>query len=134
MCTRRNFYGTSTWRKLRAAHLALEPLCRACKAMGRLTPARHVDHIRAISDGGNPFPDHDGLQSLCTACHSAKTARGAEAGAARSNKPRKGCDANGNPLDPEHPWKKSLRAGGIEARVGLKTQLVSSNTKGRSDG
>src|SRR3546814_16245064 len=97
-------YSTARWKRLRAAHLALAPACRGCKRMGRLTLANTVDHVVAISEGGHAFPGHDGLASYCPACHSAKTARGSEAGAVRSSKPRRGCDADGNPLDPDHPW------------------------------
>src|SRR3546814_7070750 len=89
-------YSTARWKRLRAAHLALEPACRGCKRMGRLTLANTVDHVVAISEGGHAFPGHDGLASYCPACHSAKTARGSEAGAVRSSKPRRGCDADGN--------------------------------------
>lgn len=96
-------YNTTAWQRLRKAHLAVEPLCRGCKPH-RLTPANTVDHITAISDGGAPFPGHDGLASYCAPCHSAKTVRGTEAGAVRTTKGRKGCDANGNPLDAAHPW------------------------------
>lgn len=104
-------YNTSRWQRLRAAHLARYPLCEGCDAMGRLTPANTVDHRTPVSEGGPAFPGHDGLASYCPSCHGAKTARGAEAGAVRSTKPRKGCDVNGNPLDPAHPWSgKSLRA------------------------
>jgi len=105
-------YNLVAWKRLREAHLAIEPQCRACAAMGRLTRADTVDHVHAISEGGPAFPGHDGLASYCGPCHSAKTARGAEAGAVQSSKPRRGCDANGNPLDPAHPWNagKSLRA------------------------
>lgn len=106
-------YNTARWQRLRAAQLAMHPLCEGCEAMGRLTPANTVDHRTPISEGGPVFPGHDGLASYCPGCHGAKTARGAEAGAVRSTKPRKGCDANGNPLDPAHPWHgKSLRADG----------------------
>ena len=105
-------YNTARWQALRKRHLALHPLCEACEAMGRLTPANTVDHRVPIKAGGPAFPGHDGLASLCPPCHGAKTARGVEAGAIRSTKPRKGCDADGNPLDPAHPWRdKSLRAG-----------------------
>lgn len=97
-------YNTARWLKLRAAHLAIEPLCRGCKAMGRLTGANTVDHVHAINEGGPAFPGHNGLASYCTGCHSSKTARGAEAGAIHSNKTRKGCDINGSPLAPDHPW------------------------------
>ena len=101
-------YSTARWQRLRKAHLQLEPMCRDCTAMGRLTLANHVDHIHPINDGGHPFPGHDGLASYCASCHSAKTARGTEAGAARSTGPRRGCDADGNPLDPHHPWRDAL--------------------------
>lgn len=129
-------YNTAAWRKLRKAHLAIEPQCRGCKAVGRLMLASHVDHIKAISDGGAPFPGHDGLQSLCLPCHSRKTARGAEAGAVRSTKPMRGCDADGNPLDPAHPWSgKSLRAEARVSPVSLKNQLVyTCSRKGDRDG
>jgi 5-methylcytosine-specific restriction enzyme A len=95
-------YNTARWQRLRKRHLQLEPLCRGCKP--RIVAANTVDHVQPISDGGEPFPDHDGLASYCAGCHSAKTARGTEAGAVRSDRPRKGCDANGNPIDPTHPW------------------------------
>jgi 5-methylcytosine-specific restriction protein A len=121
-------YNTATWRKLREAHLSLDPTCRGCRKMGRLVIANTVDHAVPVSAGGHPFPGHDGLVSYCPSCHSAKTARGSEAGAARSAKPRRGCDANGNPLDPSHPWK-SLRAEGERARGNRKTQLVSKGNR-----
>ena len=97
-------YSTAAWQRLRLAKLAREPLCEDCEAIGKITPASHVDHVHAISDGGHAFPALDELSSKCLPCHSAKTARGAEAGAVRTTKPRKGCDANGNPLDQAHPW------------------------------
>lgn len=94
--------------------------------MGRIAAANTVDHVHAISDGGAPFPGHDGLASYCAGCHSAKTARGREAGAVKSEKPRKGCNPDGSPLDPSHPWHggKSLRAEGQAPAPNLKTQLV----------
>lgn len=103
-------YNTANWKRLRKAHLAASPWCEGCKAMGKPhVLANTVDHRVPISEGGPAFPGFDGLASYCPACHSAKTARGAEAGAVRSSKPRRGCDAEGNPLDAAHPWK-SLRA------------------------
>lgn len=120
-------YNTARWQRLRLAHLAIEPVCRGCKAMGRLSRANTVDHVRAISDGGPAFPGHDGLASYCPACHSAKTARGAEAGAIMSTKPRKGCNPDGTPLDPAHPWHagKSLRAEPSRPPLPTQNQLVS---------
>jgi len=61
------------WRRLRAAVLRREPLCRACAAAGRVTAAREVDHIVPRRAGG---PDaSSNLQGLCKPCHSAKTMR-----------------------------------------------------------
>lgn len=60
------------WRKLRAVVLAEEPLCRACLARGRTTPAEHVDHITPKAEGGTD--ERTNLQALCRGCHSRKTA------------------------------------------------------------
>ena len=118
-------YSTAAWARLRAAHLSIEPLCRGCMAEGRRTAANTVDHVVPVSEGGPAFPGHDGLASYCGRCHSAKTARGAEAGAIRSTKPRRGCSPDGSPLDPAHPWHgKSLRAGAQGPAWGTKPQLV----------
>lgn len=120
-------YSTANWARLRNAHLSIEPFCRGCTAMGRaMRQANTVDHVVPISEGGHPFPGHDGLASYCGPCHSAKTARGREAGAIQSTKPRKGCSADGTPLDPSHPWhpEKSLRADASRPPLNRKTQLV----------
>lgn len=100
-------YNTSAWQTLRAKHLAIYPFCEGCARMGRrFVFANTVDHRRPISDGGEPFPDHEGLASYCHSCHSAKTVRGTEAGAAKTTKPRRGCKVDGTPLDPDHPWNR----------------------------
>lgn len=99
-------YNTARWQRLRDAKLRADPLCEDCKAIGRTTAASCVDHKRAISQGGDPFPPIEDLSSKCTPCHSRKTARSTEAGAIRSNKPMKGCTADGLPLDPDHPWNQ----------------------------
>ena len=97
-------YNTTRWQRLRAAKLARDQTCEDCEVAGRVVPADTVDHVIAISQGGDAFPPLDGLSSKCAPCHSRKTARGAEAGAVRTDKPMKGCDAKGNPVDPLHPW------------------------------
>ena len=126
-------YSTAQWQRLRKVKLSASPLCEDCSTIGRHTPASHVDHVHAISDGGPPFPNLNGLRALCPSCHSAKTARGAEAGAVRSNKPRRGCDADGKPLDQNHPWaEKSLRADPKGPPRNHKIELVSKgNRNGR---
>ena len=97
-------YSTAAWKKLRQAQLSLHPLCEGCLAFDVLTPANTVDHRVPIKLGGEAFPDHDGLASLCGPCHSRKTARGPEAGAFKSRKPRPACTPDGAPLDRSHPW------------------------------
>ncbi|MFK3846620.1 HNH endonuclease signature motif containing protein [Stenotrophomonas sp. NPDC078853] len=62
---------STAWRKMRAVHLAYEPLCRTCSASGRITAATEVDHI----DGNDANHADHNLQSMCRSCHSAKTAR-----------------------------------------------------------
>ena len=64
--------------------------------------ATTVDHNVAIEAGGPPFPALDGLTSMCASCHSIKTrAKDTPNG---SGIAIKGCDVNGIPLDPSHPW------------------------------
>lgn len=121
-------YNTAAWRVLRRSKLDVSPMCEPCTTAGRIEAANTVDHRVPISAGGPAFPGLDGLNSMCAGCHSAKTARGSEAGAVRTKRaiqPRKGCDANGNPLDPSHPWgAKSLGAGENRTALGTNNQLV----------
>jgi 5-methylcytosine-specific restriction protein A len=62
-------YGAD-WRKLRAAHLAVNPTCVACGAA-----AVDVDHIQAHRGNETLRLDPANLQSFCRSCHSKKTAR-----------------------------------------------------------
>lgn len=67
-------YNSVEWIKLRNLVRMEEPLCRTCKAKGELTPTKVVDHIRPISQGGDPW-DRENLQGLCETCHNTKTAK-----------------------------------------------------------
>lgn len=69
----RRFYFTTRWKKLRAAVLRREPLCRACEQAGRTTAATDIDHV--VRHRGNPalFWSVDNLQPLCGPCHVTKT-------------------------------------------------------------
>ena len=104
-------YNTARWQRLRAAKLRSNPLCQPCRAQGRITAATVVDHDVPMSAGGHPFPPLDELTSCCAPCHNAKTARGPEHGAVKTSKPRKGCNPDGSPLDPAHPWHPRNRGG-----------------------
>jgi Bifunctional DNA primase/polymerase, N-terminal/HNH endonuclease len=64
-------------------------------------PAVAVDHIIAIASGGDAFPPLDRLMSLCASCHNRKTRVVEQLGEELT---MKGCDVDGMPLDPGHPW------------------------------
>lgn len=69
------------WPKVRAAVLADEPLCRACRAAGRVTAATEVDHVVPRSQGG--ATERTNLAAICGPCHRAKTQREAREARAR---------------------------------------------------
>ena len=85
----------AAWRKLRASVLRGEPLCRHCQARGLIVVATEVDHRNGPSDNRL-----ESLQPLCKPCHSKQTMRD------MGHNVYPGCDANGMPIDPSHPWNK----------------------------
>ena len=68
----RRGYGR-TWRELRKAVLASQPLCELCLREGRITPATDVDHIVPLRDGGTNDPDN--LRPLCRPHHASRHLR-----------------------------------------------------------
>lgn len=46
-------------------------LCVPCREVGRLTPARDVDHIVPVSKGGDDSPEN--LRAICPECHAVAT-------------------------------------------------------------
>lgn len=96
----KRWYERSNWKRLRSLQLKTSPLCAICLHSGTLTVATVVDHIEPRSKGGADY-DITNLQSLCPECHSRKTTRDS----GLTTKPvTRGCDAAGNPIDPDHPW------------------------------
>ncbi|WP_221238279.1 HNH endonuclease [Roseospira visakhapatnamensis] len=68
--------------------------CVRCGAL-----AEHLDHIKPKRLGGSDDPSN--LQPLCAHCHnSTKQAEEKRGGWVR------GVDAQGQPLDPDHPWNR----------------------------
>jgi 5-methylcytosine-specific restriction endonuclease McrA len=93
------FYSTRNWQLIAKAQLARAPVCQGCEE----APAAMVDHITPIKQGG-AMCERANLQSLCVACHNAKT--GAEKVGKRWTPPKhRGCDELGVPLDPRHAWR-----------------------------
>jgi 5-methylcytosine-specific restriction protein A len=105
---RRKLYKSKAWLQLRALKLANDPLCEYCKARGKATPAREVDHWRAVITHPHLALEYDNLRAACTPCHSSKTR------AENSGRPWRGCDLQGHPLDPRHPWNQEKHGGDIE--------------------
>lgn len=61
-------YTVKRWRALRARQLRDEPLCRFCRARGKVTAANICDHVQPhqgdmVKFWAGPF------QSLCKPCH-----------------------------------------------------------------
>lgn len=90
-------YNTSKWKKLRAAQLREEPLCRICKNAKEVKQADTVDHIKPHKGDKELFFDSTNLQSLCKECHDS-IKKEIEIKGYYS-----GCDENGWPLSKNHP-------------------------------
>jgi len=103
---------SSAWKTLRAEVLASEPLCRMCTARGLVVPATDVDHIEDSREDYTDDNSRENLQPLCHECHSLKTA------ASMNKTVFLGCDVNGLPLDPSHPWNRPEKS---PATAGEKT-------------
>jgi predicted kinase len=97
-------YKSSEWRRLRIRRLKAEPLCRFCKAKGRVTQANTVDHIIQHKGNRDLFLDYNNTQSLCAPCHSSHK-QGIER---RGYSKEIGVD--GWPVDNHHPANDWLAA------------------------
>ena len=69
-----SMYQTNQWRTLRQAQLSKQPLCESCIKQGKVVQANHVDHLFAWNKIGKQAFYNNLFQSLCTNCHSHKSA------------------------------------------------------------
>lgn len=69
-----SFYSASAWIKLRNYKRLLNPICEHCIKLDIITPYHTIDHIKPISEGGEPL-NLDNLQTLCKQCHAIKTGK-----------------------------------------------------------
>lgn len=108
------FYRTATWKRLRAAVLARDPVCRT---PGCDRKSLAVDHIIERRRGGADSMGN--LRGLCAQCHNQRS---------RGGEPRaRGAHADGSPRDPNHWWNsgnKNLSGLGSDYRCGV-TKKVS---------
>ena len=91
-------YGTNRWRKLRKQWLTDHPLCVFCTEEGYVKAATELDHIEPHKGSPELFWSLENLQGLCRYHHRVVKAR------MERGDPRRGCKADGTPLDPDHPW------------------------------
>jgi 5-methylcytosine-specific restriction enzyme A len=83
-------YGYS-WVKLREEILKRDlNVCQPCLRLGRDEPATQVDHIVNKAAGGTDAPDN--LQSICAACHEAKSRQERFKGKYGERRPRIGIE------------------------------------------
>ena len=69
-----SMYQTNQWRNLRQAQLSKQPLCECCLSKGKVVQANHVDHLFAWTNLNKDAFYNNVFQSLCTNCHSHKSA------------------------------------------------------------
>jgi hypothetical protein len=96
-------YRTREWQDLRRDQLEKQPLCEECLKTGRTTPATIAHHEKPHRNDRELFFDPDNLASSCKPCHD-----GALQVQERSGY-LPGCDVDGRPLDPAHPWNRQAR-------------------------
>ena len=88
------------WRKARLNFLTEHPLCEYCKQQGKVTKATVVDHSVPHRGDEVLFWDETKWIALCTHHHNST----AQIRDLKGLLP--GTNADGNPLDPKHPWNK----------------------------
>lgn len=93
----RPLYCTKRWQATRAEQLQREPLCRACKALGRITPATVCNHLNKVAKATVEGFFRGPFSSLCSDCHDAGEQKAESAGYTAE------AGADGWPTDERHP-------------------------------
>ena len=68
-----NAYQSKYWIQQRKIQLSKQPICQACIHLGKVSEAKHVDHVFPWSRIGEQAFKLNLFQSLCHECHSYKT-------------------------------------------------------------
>lgn len=91
------WYSSSRWLKMRAKHLAANPICVMCAQSNLKTLATVCDH--KVSPKGNEamFFDESNVQSLCVDHHNSSKQQVEKRGYLKD------IDASGWPIDVNHP-------------------------------
>lgn len=91
------------WKVASKAFLKRNPFCSIHQARGELAMATLVDHRIPHRGDRGLFWDQDNWQGLCKPCHDGPKQRLEKSGRVA------GCDEQGIPLDPAHPWNTEGR-------------------------
>lgn len=86
------------WQIARKAYLAKNPHCVDHRRRGYVVAATVVDHIKPHRGDDDLFWDESNWQALCKSCHDSHKQRLEKSGI------DSGCDADGLPMDGNHPW------------------------------
>ena len=100
-------YKDPRWRATRQAVLKRDGYrCVVCHCDVSGKGKARVDHIKRVKDGGAPF-DPANCRTLCADHDNQSHREKGRGGGARDERfVIRGCDADGFPVDPNHPWAK----------------------------
>jgi 5-methylcytosine-specific restriction protein A len=100
MRQRSQFHGSFAWK--RARRIAKLQASYQCERCGRVFPGKgelHVHHRKPVKRAPALSFEPANFMVLCAECHNIVEPR--------TGVPRLGCDIDGTPLSPEHPWNKA---------------------------
>lgn len=97
----RRWYNLKAWKDARLAQLAHQPLCERCEKAGRITQATVVNHRTPHKGDWSLFINPENHESLCAPHHDTLVQREEARGHVI------GCDVDGRPVDPAHPWNRA---------------------------
>ncbi|MBY3386393.1 HNH endonuclease [Rhizobium laguerreae] len=96
----RRWYQLKVWKAARATQLAHQPLCERCLQDEIVTEATVVNHRLPFKGNWQMFIDPSNHESTCEPHHNSLIQREERRGHVI------GCDVDGRPLDPHHPWNR----------------------------
>jgi 5-methylcytosine-specific restriction enzyme A len=96
----RSLYESTRWRqrvRKQVLHNAGHQCARCGTDLSNAGKYAHVHHVIPTEHAPQLAFSPLNLEALCVRCHNKAHGRGGA----------HGCDVNGNPLDPDHPWNSS---------------------------
>ncbi|SCW76043.1 hypothetical protein SAMN02927900_04600 [Rhizobium mongolense subsp. loessense] len=96
----RKCYGLKAWKAARTTQFARHRLCERCLQSETVAEATVVNHHTPHRGDWALFIDPNNHESVCALHHDGLIQREEKRGYVI------GCDVNGRPLDPAHPWNQ----------------------------